>query len=114
MTPSQVRATRQSAAKGKVSRKSRGVLSSARLRHEALIDEEHKTNLESLCANFDALDESAYGKYALMHQGYIVGIYGDAGEAVREGLSRFPDRIFSVQQIIPMPVRLGGAANAAV
>ena len=47
------------------------------------------------------------GQYALLRHCEIVDFFDGAGEAYRTGLARFPDRIFSIQEVDPEPVDLG-------
>jgi len=44
---------------------------------------------------------------ALMKGGEIVGFFAKPGEAYRAGLERFPDGIFSVQEVTDEPIDLG-------
>lgn len=47
------------------------------------------------------------GQYALLRSQKIIGFYPAAGEAYRAGLKRFPDEIFSIQEVTDQPVDLG-------
>jgi hypothetical protein len=47
------------------------------------------------------------GQYALLKAGAIVGFYEGPGVAYRAGLARFPEKIFSIQQITDEPDELG-------
>jgi hypothetical protein len=44
---------------------------------------------------------------ALMRDGRIVGYFDKPGEAYRTGLERFPDGIFSIQEVTDEPIDLG-------
>ncbi|MGF1550202.1 MAG: hypothetical protein ACFBQW_06685 [Sphingomonadaceae bacterium] len=44
---------------------------------------------------------------ALMRDGEIVGYFDTPGEAYREALKRFPDQIFSIQEVTDEPIDLG-------
>jgi hypothetical protein len=44
---------------------------------------------------------------ALMRDGEIVDFFGSPGDAHRAGLSRFPDGIFSIQEVTDEPIDLG-------
>lgn len=46
-------------------------------------------------------------EYALMRDREIVDYYGSAGDAYRAGLDRFPDRLFSIQEVTDEPIDLG-------
>jgi hypothetical protein len=47
------------------------------------------------------------GQYALLRHCEIIDFFDGAGEAYRTGLSRYPDRLFSIQEVDPEPVDLG-------
>lgn len=49
---------------------------------------------------------------ALMRDGRIVDYFDSPGEAYRAGLERFPDGIFSIQEVTDEPIHLGYWANA--
>lgn len=47
------------------------------------------------------------GQYALLRHKEIVGYYAAVGEAYRDAVGRFPDRLFSIQLVTREPVELG-------
>jgi catechol 2,3-dioxygenase-like lactoylglutathione lyase family enzyme len=47
------------------------------------------------------------GEYALIRNKRIVEFFDKPGTAYRSGLSRFPDHLFSVQEVTAEPVELG-------
>ena len=49
-------------------------------------------------------------EYALMRSRKIVGFYADVGDAFRAGISKFPDQIFSIQEVTDQPIDLGLAS----
>jgi hypothetical protein len=49
---------------------------------------------------------------ALMKDGRIVDYFDKPGEAYRAGLERFPDGIFSIQEVTDEPIHLGYWSNA--
>jgi hypothetical protein len=53
------------------------------------------------------------GRYALLRQCNIIGFFDAPGEADAAGYQKFPDGIFSIQQVICEPVHLGLYSNAA-
>ena len=65
-------------------------------------------------ANFEAFEqllgsilvEHRY-RFALMRRRGIVAFFEQPGEAYRAGLSRFPDGLFSIQEVDDQPVNLG-------
>jgi hypothetical protein len=50
---------------------------------------------------------SHFGQYALLRSGEVIGFFAGPGEAYRIGLARFPDRLFSIQQVTDEPVEMG-------
>jgi hypothetical protein len=44
---------------------------------------------------------------ALMREGRIVGYFNKPGEAYRAGVERFPDGVFSIQEVTDEPLDLG-------
>ena len=50
---------------------------------------------------------SHHGKYALLHNQKLEGIYPTAIEAGRAGLEKFDSRPFSIQRVSDEPVDLG-------
>ncbi|MGZ8284882.1 MAG: hypothetical protein ACXW27_16335 [Allosphingosinicella sp.] len=49
---------------------------------------------------------------ALMKDGRIVDYFDKPGDAYRAGLERFPDGIFSIQEVTDEPIHLGYWSNA--
>jgi hypothetical protein len=47
------------------------------------------------------------GKYALLKSAEVIDFFDGPGDAYREGLRRFSDGLFSVQQVTSEPVELG-------
>lgn len=47
------------------------------------------------------------GRYALLKSAALVGFFDGPGEAYRAGLARFPDHIFSIQEVTDKPIELG-------
>jgi hypothetical protein len=46
-------------------------------------------------------------KLALMRGGEVVAYFNSPGEAHRAGIERFPDEIFSIQEVTDEPIDLG-------
>jgi hypothetical protein len=59
-----------------------------------------------------ALLPSEEGKYALMRNGEVGGIYQDLIDAVAAGHSRFEDGVFSIQKVTTKPLDLGFYSHA--
>lgn len=47
------------------------------------------------------------GEYALLKSCEIVDFFASPGIAYRQGLARFSDEVFSIQQVTDQPVELG-------
>ena len=47
------------------------------------------------------------GQYALLKSGKIEGLFDRPGDAYRDGLSRFADGLFSIQEVTDEPLQLG-------
>lgn len=65
-------------------------------------------------ANYDFLQRelarilpSRQGQYALIKGCEFAGFYDRPGEAYREGLARFDDGLFSIQEVTDEPLHLG-------
>lgn len=52
-------------------------------------------------------------RYALMRDRQIVDFFDKPGDAYREGLRRFVDRPFSIQEVIDEPIDLGFYSHVA-
>jgi hypothetical protein len=52
-------------------------------------------------------------KHALMRDGEIVGLFAKPGEANRAGVQRYPDGIFSIQEVTDEPIDLGFWSHVA-
>lgn len=70
--------------------------------------------------NYDAFTRSLGGilnahrdQFALMRGGGIVGYFDKPGDAYRVGVSRYPDMIFSIQEVTDEPIDLGFWSHAA-
>lgn len=52
------------------------------------------------------------GEYALLREGQAVGYFETPGEALADGDRRYPDRLFSVQQVTDRIIDLGIFSHA--
>ena len=52
-------------------------------------------------------------QFALMRDGRVVGYFCKPGEANKAGVERFPDNIFSIQEVTDEPIDLGFWSHAA-
>jgi len=80
------------------------------------MDEEIRKQVE---ANYVAFQQklpellpSHHGKFALMHDEEIVEFYDTARDAFFTGQRLFPDGLFSVEEVIDLPVDLGFYSHA--
>ena len=71
--------------------------------------------------NYDAFVRSLAGilgehrdEYALMRDAEIVGFFAKAGDAYRAGIERYPDGIFSIQEVTDEPIDLVFWSHVAV
>jgi hypothetical protein len=46
-------------------------------------------------------------EYALLHDRELIAFFDSPGAAYRSGLTRFPDAVFSVQEVTDEPIDLG-------
>ena len=53
-------------------------------------------------------------QFALMREGEIVGFFDKPGDANRAGMDRFPDQIFSIQEVTDEPIDLGFFSHVAI
>lgn len=75
--------------------------------------------LAEIAANFDYFQRTLpehlrahAGEYVLLKQTRVHGYFASVGDADREGWTRFPDHLYSIQEVTPEPVELGVYANA--
>jgi hypothetical protein len=52
------------------------------------------------------------GRYALLHDQKLAGVFDSPGEAARAGFARFGDKPYSIQHVTDEPVDLGFMSNA--
>ena len=53
-------------------------------------------------------------QYALMRDGQIVGFFANAKDVLKAAYERFPDRVFSIQEVTDEPIDLGFWSHVAV
>lgn len=83
-------------------------MDSARQKHEV----DH--NYDAFVRILGSLLPKHRDEYALMRDGQIVGFFTKPGEANRAGVDRFPDGIFSIQEVTDEPIDLGFWSHVAV
>lgn len=69
---------------------------------------------QEIDANYDFLQRTLAlllpdheGQYALLKNRRVEGFFNRPGDAYREAIARFPDRLFSIQLITSEPLDLG-------
>lgn len=53
-------------------------------------------------------------QYALMRGGKVIDFFEKPGEANRAGVERFPDQVFSIQEVTDEPIDLGFWSHVAM
>lgn len=64
-------------------------------------------NFDFLQRNLARLLPAHEGQYALLKSGKIEAFFDRPGDAYREGLDRFEDGVFSIQEVTGKPLDLG-------
>lgn len=64
-------------------------------------------NYDFFQRNLSKFLENHSGQFALIRSSEIVGFFDGPGEAYREGLARFSDELFSVQEVDDQPAEMG-------
>ena len=71
------------------------------------MSDQMEKNWEAFIANKDELEAEHFGRVALLHDGELVSIYNDSGDAYDIGCERYGIGNFSVQTIGQKPISLG-------
>lgn len=64
-------------------------------------------NYEAFREMVPDLMKSSPGKWALLHQRQLIGVFDTSGEAVAAGEMMYPEGRFSIQEITTEPISLG-------
>jgi hypothetical protein len=64
-------------------------------------------NYDFFQRNLGGLLKDHHGEYALLRNKQIEGFFDRPGDAYREGLARFSDEFFSIQEVRSEPIELG-------
>ncbi|HEX8624127.1 MAG TPA: hypothetical protein VF782_03520 [Allosphingosinicella sp.] len=79
-----------------------------------------QTLSQEVDANFDFFQrrlaeflECEAGKFALLRHRAVIGFYPDPGTADQVGHIKFPDGLYSIQEVTDEPVNLGLYSNAS-
>ena len=64
-------------------------------------------NFDYFQRNLGRLLAERRGQFALLRAKKIVGFFPGPGEAYRAGLARFPDELFSLQEVEDRPAEMG-------
>ena len=74
--------------------------------------EEVDRNYDAFMAILGSILDEHRDQNALMRDGCVVSYFDKPGDAYRAGLQRFPDGVFSIQEVTDEPVHLGFWSNA--
>ena len=73
----------------------------------ARISTEVDRNYDFFQRNIDRFITDHRGEYALIRNREIIDFFDDPGKAASFGTLRFPDQIFSIQEVTDSPIDLG-------
>lgn len=76
------------------------------------LDAEVDANFDAFRAQLPDLIDAHQGQYALLRHREIKGYFGDLRSAFEAGISRYSDRLFSVQEVTAQPADLGFFSHA--
>lgn len=75
------------------------------------MEQQHREQIDQ---NYDAFQRALGSilskhrhQHALLRDRLIVGYFDSAGDAYRNGIEQYPDRLFSIQEVTGQPVDLG-------
>lgn len=71
-----------------------------------------KRNYEAFVELLPNLVKTHGGKFALMREGKVIEFFDTARDAYFAGLKLYPDQMFSVQEVVEIPVDLGFFSQA--
>lgn len=74
--------------------------------------EEVRQNYEVFVRQLPDLLKTHGGKFALMRHGSIIEFFDTARDAYFAGIKLYPDQVFSVQEVVEVPVDLGFFSHA--
>jgi hypothetical protein len=75
-------------------------------------DVEIERNFRAFQARESAFPPSQNGKYALMHDGEVIGVYDTLADAHQTGERFYRDQVYSIQRIGRKPIGLGYFSHA--
>ena len=76
------------------------------------IDTEIDRNFDFFQRNMARFLPDERGKFALLRHGKVVRFYATARDAEHAGVKKFPDDLFSIQEVTSEPVDLGFFTHA--
>jgi len=71
-----------------------------------------KRNYEAFVELLPNLVKEHGGKFALMREGKVIEFFDTARDAYFAGLKLYPEQMFSVQEVVEIPVELGFFSQA--
>jgi hypothetical protein len=69
-------------------------------------------NYDAFARALEGILEAHRDQFALMRDGDIVCYFDKPGDAYREGMARYEDAIFSIQEVTDEPIDLGFWSHA--
>ena len=70
-------------------------------------EQEIDQNFDFFQCNLRRFLKDRRGQFALLRSRKVIGFFDGPGEAFRAGLARFPDEIFSIQEVEDRPAEMG-------
>ena len=64
-------------------------------------------NYDAFQRSLGSILQSHRDEYALLRDCEIIDFFRSVGDAYRAGLARYPDRVFSIQEVTDEPIDLG-------
>ena len=74
--------------------------------------QEVKANYEHFLKHLTSLLATNQGEWCLLHNQEIIEFYPTMEDAYWGGLAKYPDRRFSIQEVIDAPLQMGSHAIA--
>jgi len=79
---------------------------------QAEFEHEVDRNFDVFLASLESLMTSHSGQFVLLKSGRIEDFFPTQDAALKAGRTRYPDRIFSIQEVTDRPVDLGFFSHA--
>ena len=76
------------------------------------VSREVKDNYRHFLEHLASLLGTQRGQWCLLHRQQIIGFYPTMEDAYREGVAKYPNRRFSIQEVCNEPLNMGSHAVA--